>query len=112
MSRVGINRGRTSSGRGAGRVAGLGASEATNSPVLAASRADPAPVSVVGEEDSYCDVPGMDPGFGNLFDQDTALMHWQREGMYASGKGAQTYSVYLESRLRHIHGTIDKYLNS
>ena len=75
-------------------------------------RPDPATVCLVGEEDSYCDVPGMDPGFGNLFDQDTALMHWQREGMYASVKGAQTYSVYLESRLRHIHGTIDKYLRT
>lgn len=37
-------------------------------------------------------------------------MRWQREVMYASDKGAQTLSLYQESRIRHRHDTIDKYL--
>jgi hypothetical protein len=35
----------------------------------------------------------------------------QREGMYASEKGAETLSIYQESRIRHVHQTLDKYLN-
>ncbi len=72
----------------------------------------PAPAEPVRitEAESYADVPGMDPGFGLLFDQDTSIMRAQREGMYASEKGGGTYSFYLESKLRHLHHVIDKYL--
>jgi len=73
-------------------------------------RPEPAEPYEVGPEESYTTVPGMDPGFGLLFDQDTSIMRWQHEGMYTSGKGAQSYSVYLESRLRHFNATIDHYL--
>ena len=45
-----------------------------------------------------------------MFDQDTQIMRWQNEGNHASVKGAITYSVYMESRLRHLHNTLDKYL--
>jgi phenylpropionate dioxygenase-like ring-hydroxylating dioxygenase large terminal subunit len=75
-------------------------------------RPDPAPVTYVQEHESYRDVPGMDPGFGLLFDQDTQIMRWQNEGNHASEKGAITYSVYMESRLRHLHDTLDKYLRA
>jgi hypothetical protein len=75
-------------------------------------RPDPAPVTYVQEHESYRDVPGMDPGFGLLFDQDTQIMRWQCEGNHASAKGAITYSTYMESRLRHLHTTLDKYLNA
>ena len=75
-------------------------------------RPDPAEVVHVGEDDSYLDVPGMDPSFGLLFDQDTAIMRWHREGIHASATGQETYSNYLESRLRHIHGVLDKYLQA
>ena len=71
---------------------------------------DPAPVTFVGEAESYRDVPGMDAGFGLLFDQDTQIMRWQKEGNHASEKGAITYSRYIESRLRHNHAVLDKYL--
>jgi nitrite reductase/ring-hydroxylating ferredoxin subunit len=74
-------------------------------------RPDPAQMVWVGEDESYCDVPGMDPGFGQLFDQDTNILRLQRDGMHASEKGAATFSTYLESRLRHIHGTLDKYID-
>ncbi len=76
------------------------------------SRPDPAPVTYVKEHESYRDVPGMDPGFGLLFDQDTQIMRWQNEGNHATVKGAITYSNYMESRLRHLHNTLDKYLKA
>lgn len=74
-------------------------------------RPEPAQVVRVKEEDSYRDVPGMDQGFGLLFDQDTNIMRMQKEGMYTSERGSETYSNYMESRPRHIHGVLDKYLN-
>lgn len=44
----------------------------------------------------------------NFIDQDTSIMRWQREGMHASAKGAQTFSSYQESRIRRIHETLMK----
>jgi hypothetical protein len=52
----------------------------------------------------------LDPFLAHVLDQDTNVMRWQREGMYASEKGAQTLSIYQESRIRHVHQTLDKYL--
>ena len=75
-------------------------------------RPDPAEVVVVSEDGSYADVPGMDPGFGQLFDQDTNILRLQRAGMHASKAGVGVYSAYLESRLRHIQHTLDKYLDA
>ena len=76
------------------------------------SRPEPAQIVHLGEEDSYMNVPGMDPGFGELFDQDTGILRSQRDGMHASKRGLATFSIYLESRLRHIHNTLDKYLDA
>ncbi|WP_156680912.1 aromatic ring-hydroxylating oxygenase subunit alpha [Sphingomonas profundi] len=74
------------------------------------TRPAPAEPVRVTEGESYAAVPGMDPGFATLFDQDTRIMRLQREGMHASKVGYGTYSTYLESRLRHIHDVIDRYL--
>lgn len=64
----------------------------------------------VAEDEHFADVPGIDPFLASVLDQDTDIMRWQREGMYASGKGAETLSLYQESRIRHLHDTLDKYL--
>ncbi|HET8612890.1 MAG TPA: SRPBCC family protein, partial [Sphingomonas sp.] len=64
------------------------------------------------EDQSYGEVPGMDPFLAHVLDQDTDIMRWQREGMYASEKGAETLSIYQESRIRHFHDTLDSYLNA
>jgi len=64
----------------------------------------------IGEDDSYTTVPGLDPFLASVLDQDTNIMRWQREGMYASEKGAATLSRYQESRIRHVHETLDSYL--
>jgi phenylpropionate dioxygenase-like ring-hydroxylating dioxygenase large terminal subunit len=77
-----------------------------------AERPPPAEVVVVPEEGSYRDVPGMDPGWGELFDQDTSILRRQRDGMHASKRKRGVYSAYLESRLRHIQHTLDKYIGA
>ena len=67
-------------------------------------------VEVIGEDESFASVESMDPFLASVLDQDTDIMRWQREGMYASGKGAETLSIYQEARIRHLHDTLDKYL--
>ena len=76
------------------------------------SKPDVAECITIGENDSYTTVPGIDPFLGSVLDQDTDIMRWQREGMYASEKGAETLARYQESRIRRVHETLDKYLNA
>ncbi len=65
----------------------------------------------IEEHESYSVAKDMDPFLAHVLDQDTNIMRWQREGMYASEKGAETLSIYQESRIRRVHQTLDKYLN-
>lgn len=58
----------------------------------------------------YFVFPGVDPSLGAIFDQDTGNMGWMQEGMGASRKQTATLANYQESRIRHIHQTLDKYL--
>ena len=69
----------------------------------------PDPVRL-GVEDSYATVPGMDPGLGGVFDQDTNNLAMQYRGFQASQKPGQTLGNYQEIRIRHLHATIDRYL--
>jgi phenylpropionate dioxygenase-like ring-hydroxylating dioxygenase large terminal subunit len=71
-----------------------------------------AEVVQIGEDESYATAKGLDPFLAHVLDQDTNIMRWQREGMYASEKGAQSLSIYQESRIRHMHQTLDKYLKA
>ena len=68
-------------------------------------------VEVIGEDDSFTAAPSMDPFLASVLDQDTDIMRWQREGMYASTTGVQILSKDQESRIRHLHGTLDKYIS-
>ncbi len=38
------------------------------------------------------------------------IMRWRSEGMYAGEEGAETPSIYQQSRIRHFHGIFDNYL--
>jgi hypothetical protein len=49
---------------------------------------------------------------GPVFDQDDSNMPAVQRGMKASKKGAVSLASYQESRIRHMHQTIDKYLNA
>jgi hypothetical protein len=75
-------------------------------------RPDPAQPVRIPEEVSYKEVPELAafPLSAITFDQDTGNLRAQHEGMMASEKGAETLSVYQESRIRALHDTLDKYL--
>jgi phenylpropionate dioxygenase-like ring-hydroxylating dioxygenase large terminal subunit len=75
-------------------------------------RPEPAAMVQITEADSYTDVPGLGEDNGAVLDQDTQILRWQHEGMRASHKGAETLSTYQESRIRHFHNTLDKYLDT
>ncbi len=79
-------------------------------PLPSSGRPDPYEAVRIGIEDSYTSVPGVDQSLGAIFDQDTGNMGWMQEGMGASRKKTATLSNYQESRIRHIHQTLDKYL--
>jgi phenylpropionate dioxygenase-like ring-hydroxylating dioxygenase large terminal subunit len=64
----------------------------------------------IGINDSYASAPGMDPGLGAVYDQDTNNLAMQYRGFRASKKRGQTLGNYQEIRLRKFHQTIDKYL--
>jgi phenylpropionate dioxygenase-like ring-hydroxylating dioxygenase large terminal subunit len=71
--------------------------------------AAPVPLKV---EDSYTTVPGMDPYVGHVFDQDTGNMQAAHEGALAAGGGGATLGNYQEIRIRHMHRTLEKYLDA
>ena len=64
----------------------------------------------IAEDEEFASLESMDPFLASVLDQDTDIMRAQREGMYASGKGAQTLSTYQESRIRHFHHTLGEYM--
>ena len=61
-------------------------------------------------DDSYtlCEGTGY---LGAVYDQDTNNLLSQTRGFKASPKGAQTLGNYQESRARHLHQIVDKYIN-
>jgi phenylpropionate dioxygenase-like ring-hydroxylating dioxygenase large terminal subunit len=80
------------------------------SPLPSGERPLPAEAVRIGIHDSYTTVPGVDPSLGQIYDQDTGNMGWMQEGMGASRKRGATLANYQESRIRHWHQTLDKYL--
>jgi phenylpropionate dioxygenase-like ring-hydroxylating dioxygenase large terminal subunit len=74
------------------------------------TRPEPAEPFHVAERESYSTVPGMDPGFGFVYDQDTDNLRAQQQGFRASRKRGETLGNYQEIRIRHFNRTIDKYL--
>ena len=61
-------------------------------------------------EESYASAPGINPGLGAVYDQDTGNLEMQYRGFRASWKRGETLGNYQEARIRHFHQTIDKYL--
>ena len=72
----------------------------------------PSPPAIVklDEEQLFAEVPGLDPAFGHVFDQDTMNLRSQQEGFAAAHKKGETLGTYQEIRLRHFHQTIDSYI--
>jgi phenylpropionate dioxygenase-like ring-hydroxylating dioxygenase large terminal subunit len=72
-------------------------------------RPAPATTTVLRPDQSFADAPEIG-ALGPVFDQDNANMAVMHKGMKASRKGAVSLASYQESRIRHLHQTIDKYL--
>ena len=70
----------------------------------------PAKVCYLDFKDSYASAPGMDPGLGGVFDQDTDNLAAQTRVFKGSMRTAETLGNYQEIRTRHLHETIDKYM--
>jgi len=69
----------------------------------------PDPVAVAAAQ-SYADAPGMNPGLGAVYDQDTDNLELQFKGFSASAKRGETLGNYQEARIRRFHLTLDRYL--
>jgi phenylpropionate dioxygenase-like ring-hydroxylating dioxygenase large terminal subunit len=74
-------------------------------------RPEPAAPYRITENESFTSVPGMDQALGHVFDQDTGILRSQQEGFLAAKKKGETLTNYQEVRVRHVHQTLDKYLN-
>jgi nitrite reductase/ring-hydroxylating ferredoxin subunit len=74
------------------------------------ARPEPAEPVRIPIEVSYATVPGMDPGMGHVYDQDTWNLGMQQEGLKTSKKPGQTLASYQEVRIRHLNNTLDSYL--
>jgi len=61
-------------------------------------------------EDSWCEAKALGR-LGWVFDQDVSNAPLVQAGVKASGKRAVSLANYQEIRIRHLHKTLDKYLN-
>ncbi len=74
------------------------------------SPVDTAEVVHLTHGQSFCEAAGMDPGFGNILDQDTDNLFLQQQGLEASAKHGLTLANYQEIRVRHFNHSVDKYM--
>ena len=61
-------------------------------------------------DESWIDVPELGV-FGRVFNQDGATFGRVQRGLRASVRRATTLSSYQESRIRHLHATLDAYID-
>lgn len=70
----------------------------------------PAEVVKLTAGQSFKEALGMDPGFGDILDQDTDNLLMQQQGLEASAKPGLTLGNYQEVRVRHFEQAVDKYM--
>jgi phenylpropionate dioxygenase-like ring-hydroxylating dioxygenase large terminal subunit len=68
-----------------------------------------APTRVLGPEETWADVDELGV-FGRVFNQDGATFARIQRGLRASVRPSLTLARYQESRIRHLHATLDAYL--
>ena len=70
------------------------------------------PMHLIGEDESFMTVAHLiGPGLAGVFDQDLANLEAVQKGMKASANRRIELAHYQEIRIRHFHGTLDKYLS-
>ncbi|MGB0920019.1 MAG: aromatic ring-hydroxylating oxygenase subunit alpha [Alphaproteobacteria bacterium] len=72
-------------------------------------RPKPAPLHLLGEDEPFANAPELQ-GLAAIFDQDLGNLPYVQEGMYALKGGKVNLANYQESKIRHFHQTLDKYL--
>ena len=70
---------------------------------------EPIPIHYLSDEENWDDAEEL-TGIGYIFDQDMSNIPEVERGIRSSKKGKIVYANYQESRLRHYHKTIDKYI--
>ena len=66
----------------------------------------------LSEEQSFTTVEGFDPILGHVYDQDTGNLRAQQEGFRAARKKGETLLNYQEVRVRLMHQTLDRYIDT
>ncbi len=67
---------------------------------------------LIGEDESFAKAAHLiGKGLADVFDQDLTNLHAVQKGMKASANGRIELGLYQESRIRHLHATLDKYLS-
>ncbi len=78
-------------------------------PPAGETRPPAAKVRHLGTDDSWAEAPEL--GYlGPILDQDTATLERVQRGLGASVKPGVTLALYQESRIRHFHQTLGRYL--
>jgi phenylpropionate dioxygenase-like ring-hydroxylating dioxygenase large terminal subunit len=73
------------------------------------SRPAPVPMHMLGPDEPWAAASEMG-ALANVYDQDMANLPFLQEGMKASKTGVIQLGDYQESRIRHFHQTLDRYL--
>lgn len=72
-----------------------------------------APMHLIGEDEPFASAAHLiGAGLAGVFDQDMENLPYVQEGMKASANKRIELGKYQESRIRHFHQTLDKYLES
>jgi phenylpropionate dioxygenase-like ring-hydroxylating dioxygenase large terminal subunit len=66
----------------------------------------------LGPEDTYSACGAFPPWLGQIYDQDTLGLAMLQEGLRAGGPEVIHLSKYQEIRIRHLHQTLTRYLNT
>ena len=72
---------------------------------------DAAELNILDENLPFTQAPELG-ALGEVFDQDIDNLQALHKGMKASKIGKARLASYQESRIRHLHETIDKYINA
>ena len=71
---------------------------------------EPIPIHYLNEDENWDDAEEL-TGIGFIFDQDMSNIPEVERGIRTKKGGKIVYANYQESRLRHYHNTIDKYIS-
>lgn len=70
----------------------------------------PAPVRLLSDEEDWTAAEDLSPYLGRIANQDAFNFGPIQQGMKASATGVLNYSSYQESRIRHFHTLLDKWM--